>query len=201
MLITVLFDVLDKDEQVIIEEGLDVDIEVTDEEFERIRESVKSHKCPIMCEDEELQDICDRCFDTVIEKGILGPELYDRALGNIEEHLELLFDYPIEIIAENAVHMPLSGFDAPVYGCPVPEGTKYIELGDGKFKAVRPGEAEKAFRELLNKTKYMSVYELKAIITALRILVDETGDVDGTIRMLDRIIEDLNGKGGSDNEE
>lgn len=35
-----------------------------------------------------------------------------------------------------------SGFDAPVYGEPVPEGTKLIDLGNGKVKIVKPDEEE-----------------------------------------------------------
>lgn len=35
-----------------------------------------------------------------------------------------------------------SGFDAPVYGTPVPEGTKFIDNGDGTMRMVKPGEEE-----------------------------------------------------------
>lgn len=200
MLVTVFFDVLDKDEQEIIMEYLDIDIEVTEEEYERMDKSCRSHKFHAMYEDESLSDICDMCFDYVIDNGILGEEIYERTFGNFEEHLELLFDYPFEVLLDNAVLIHRSGFDAPVFGKSVPVGTRYIDTGEGKGIVVEPGNAEKALRGLLNEKRYISDKDISLFFAAIRKLIGDLGGTDETGEVVDLAIDEMNWNRGGDNE-
>ena len=59
MLVTVTFDITTKDQKTVIEEGLYVDIEVTEDEYERIGESCDTDMFRGMYEDITLSEICE----------------------------------------------------------------------------------------------------------------------------------------------
>ena len=59
MLITVFYDIVDKETGDLIEEYLYVDIEVTEEEYKRIDESCVADIFEGMYEDPSLADICE----------------------------------------------------------------------------------------------------------------------------------------------
>ena len=127
MLVTVTFDITTKDQKTVIEEGLYVDIEVTDEEYERIGESCDTCMFRGMYEDITLREICERCLE------VLGEQ------NSGDEDRLFRFDYPLETRIDRAETVWEAGFDEIAGDELIPTNAKLIENDDGTYTVWWPG--------------------------------------------------------------
>ena len=95
MIVTVTFDITTADEKQVLlqDEYLYIDIEVTDEEYEKIGASFDSDLYRGMYEDTNLADICGRCREAIRKWQ------FEETYGN---DILFRFDYPIETRADHA---------------------------------------------------------------------------------------------------
>ncbi|MBR4994095.1 MAG: hypothetical protein IKY04_07570 [Lachnospiraceae bacterium] len=133
MQITVTFDVITKNQRVVVEEGWDVDIEVTAEEYQRITDSYESNKFAGMYEDESLKDICDRCSAVVNEWDVSDDEAYDKKMADYAYLIIYRFDYPVEVRIDHAEHVWHAGYDEIAHGELIPTDAKLTDNGDGTY--------------------------------------------------------------------
>ena len=127
MLVTVTFDITTKDQKMVIEEGLYVDIEVTEEEYERIGESCDTYMFRGMYEDITLREICERCLEALGEA------------ENGEEDILFRFDYPLETRIDRAETVWKAGFDEIAGDELIPTNAKLIKSNDGTYTVWWPG--------------------------------------------------------------
>ena len=127
MLVTVTFDITTKDQKKVLDAGLYVDIEITDEEYELIGASSDNCKYAGMFEDEALTDICDRCLEAISDWG------FEEALG---EDILFRFDYPLETRIDRAETVWEAGYDELA-----PPDAELFENSDGTFTVWWPGES------------------------------------------------------------
>ncbi len=133
MLITVTFDIISKNQRVVVEEGCDIDIEVTAEEYQRITDSFESNKFACMYEDEELKDINDRCNAAVNELDVSDPGIFDKKMADFAPYLIYRFDYPVEVRADHAEHVWNAGHDEIAGGELIPPEAELTDNGDGTY--------------------------------------------------------------------
>ncbi len=127
MLVTVTFDITTKDQRTIIEEGLYVDIEVTEEEYELIGESCDTDMFRGMYEDIALREICERCLEALGET------------DNSEENILFRFDYPLETRIDRAETVWKAGFDEIAGEELIATNAKLIKKNDGTYTVWWPG--------------------------------------------------------------
>lgn len=127
MLVTVTFDITTKDQKMVIEEGLYVDIEVTEEEYERIGESCDTYMFRGMYEDITLREICERCLEALGEA------------ENGQEDILFRFDYPLETRIDRAETVWKAGFDEIAGDELIPTNAKLIKNNDGTYMVWWPG--------------------------------------------------------------
>ena len=127
MLVTVTFDITTKDQKTVIEEGLYVDIEVTEEEYERIGDSCDTYMFRGMYEDITLSEICERCLEALGEP------------DNSEEDILFRFDYPLETRIDRAETVWKAGFDEIAGDELIPTNAKLIKNNDGTYTVWWPG--------------------------------------------------------------
>ena len=133
MLITVTFDIISKNQRVVVEECCDIDIEVSAEEYQRITDSYEFKKYACMYEDEELKDICDRCSAVVNELDVSDPGIFDKKMADFAPYLIYRFDYPIEVRADHAEHVWHAGYDELAGGELIPTEARLTDNGDGTY--------------------------------------------------------------------
>lgn len=132
MLITVTFDIISRT-QVLVEEGCDIDIEVTAEEYQRITDSYETNKYARMYEDEELKDICDRCSAIVNELEVSDPGVFDKKMADFAQYLIYRFDYPLEVRIDHAEPVWHAGYDEIAGGELIPPEARLKDNGDGTY--------------------------------------------------------------------
>ena len=133
MLITVTFDIISRNQRVVVEEGCDIDIEVTAEEYQRITDSFESNKFACMYEDEELKDINDRCNAAVNELDVSDPGIFDKKMADFAPYLIYRFDYPVEVRADHAEPVWHAGHDEIAGGELIPPEAELTDNGDGTY--------------------------------------------------------------------
>lgn len=135
MLVTVTFDITTLDQKKVIFEDiyLYVDIEVTDEEFEKIGASCDTGLFRGMYEDKNLTGICDRCRDAIRKWH------FEETYGS---DILFRFDYPIETRADRSETVWHAGYDDVAKGELIPTDAELTKNDDGTYTIGRPGEAE-----------------------------------------------------------
>lgn len=98
MIITVIADIVNYERTVIVEDGLEFEVQVTEEEFDRIVESIMSEKYYSMDADANLKDICDRC--TALVNEFSADVFEDIKYGDCPREFVYLFEYPVEALKE-----------------------------------------------------------------------------------------------------
>ena len=133
MLVTVTFDITTPDQKEIVFSDiyLYVDIEVTDEEYEKISNSCDSGLYMGLFDDKSLADICNRC------KEAADKWKFEETYG---EDILFRFDYPIEIRADRAENIWNAGYDEVAKGELIPPGAELFKNTDGTFTVWWPGE-------------------------------------------------------------
>lgn len=133
MLVTVTFDITTPDQKEVIYKDiyLYVDIEVTDEEYERICASYDTELYRGIFDDKNLSDICERCREAIKKWA------FEEAYGN---DILFRFDYPIETRAEHAELVWTAGYDELAKGELIPTDAKLTKNEDGTYTIDCPGD-------------------------------------------------------------
>lgn len=136
MLVTVTFDIATADERQVLlqDEYLYIDIEVTDEEYDKIGASFDSDLYKGMYDDTSLAYICDRCREAIRKWQ------FEEAYG---KDILFRFDYPIETRADHAELVRSAGYDEEAKGELIPTDAKLMKNEDGTYTVGRPGDTFK----------------------------------------------------------
>ncbi len=131
MLVTVTFDITTPDQKRVIFSDiyLYVDIEVTDEEYEKIGYSCDSGLYMGMFDDESLSDICNRC------KEVADKWRFEEVYG---EDILFRFDYPVETRFDRAELVWHAGYDEVAKGELIPTDAKLYKNSDGTYTVRSP---------------------------------------------------------------
>lgn len=135
MLVTVTFDITTLDQKDVVFEDiyLYIDIEVTDDEYEKIGASCDTGLYRGMYEDKGLSEICDRCRDTIRKWQ------FEETYGS---DILFRFDYPIETRADRAELVWHAGYDELANGELIPTDAKLHKNDDGTYTIRWSGEDE-----------------------------------------------------------
>ena len=134
MLVTVTFDITTKDQKTILFSDiyLYVDVEVTEEEYEKIGRSCDIGIYKGMYEDRNLSDICDRCREAISEWA------FEQEYG---DDILFRFDYPLETRIDRAVATSKTDKEFQLPLCkPIPNKVTLIDNKDGTYSIWWPGE-------------------------------------------------------------
>lgn len=103
MLVTVIYDIVERDTKILLHQYDYVDVEITEEEYKLMEESFLSDKYHSMSDDPHLEEICSKCKD-VIRLCIFEPtEAPAFVLGDVEDDVEFIIYWPLEITEDNSL--------------------------------------------------------------------------------------------------
>ena len=131
MLVTVTFDITTPEQKEVVFKDiyLYVDIEITDEEYERIGASFDTGLYMGMFDDESLSDICAKC------KAEADKWEFEKAYG---DNILFRFDYPLETRFEHAELVWHAGYDELAQGELIPTDAELIKNSDGTYTIGSP---------------------------------------------------------------